>query len=109
MATRFNLTFAIAVLALVVVAYSFLNFNSGSGIAANAVYATPASPFCLDDDDISVKAQGNCTDNRGTFVESCLPSGKVMEYYCAPNNLCQNRAIGCGYKETCVDGACVAY
>jgi len=112
MATQINLPVAVAVLALAIIGYSFFSSNSFSANAiadANAVYGTPPSAFCNDDDDINIKFQGNCTDGRGTFVEVCQPNGKVREYYCAPNNLCQNRAIGCGYKEACVEGACVAY
>ncbi len=112
MATQINLPFAVAVLALAIVGYSFFSSSVQSyAIAdANAVYGTPASSFCDDADGINTKFQANCTDARGTFVEICnaANSGAVNEYYCAPNNLCQSRKIRCGYRETCVDGACVA-
>ena len=114
MATKINLPLAIAALAIAIVGYSFLSSDSISANAiadANAVYGTPSSAFCNDDDDINVKFQGNCTDDTRTFVEICNAyySGSVNEYYCAPNNRCQSRRIRCGYKETCVEGACVAY
>ena len=111
MATQINLPVAVAVLALAIVGYSFFSgFQSYAVADANAVYGTPASSFCNDDDDINTKFQGNCTDDTGTLVEICSPSysGSVNEYYCAPNNKCQSRRIRCGYKETCVEGACVA-
>lgn len=108
MVTKINLPLTATIIALAIVGWSFLNSDLQNVLAANAIVGTPPSSFCTDTDNLNVNYIGNCTDVTGTYTDVCHPNGGVSEWYCAPNNLCSTRRIRCGYKETCVEGRCVA-
>ncbi|MDO8553933.1 MAG: hypothetical protein Q7S22_03950, partial [Candidatus Micrarchaeota archaeon] len=76
------------------------------------------TPFCSDSDngdDKSIKgtiSYGVLNANRNaiqntTFIDSCTPTGKVLEYYCDGNSKIEHE-VDCVSGQTCSDGACVA-
>jgi|SRR3989344_5020857 len=105
MANRFNWQVALAVIVVLGIGYTFL----GGNFTGAAFTVTPYSLHCSDTDGGMVTAtQGTCTDDKGTYTDTCQSAGKsVVEHYCSPGNRCAGQPQQCTAGRTCVSGKCV--
>ena len=106
MASSFNWQVAIAVLVVLGVGYAFV----GGGFTGAALTVTPYSTSCSDTDGgMSTATQGTCTDDKGSYTDTCQSAGKsVVENFCtSTGNRCAHKPMQCSFSQTCVGGRCV--
>jgi hypothetical protein len=69
---------------------------------------TPYEPICTDPDELNISIQGTCeSTSNGIFLDYCVNTANVAEYYCTQYNQCKARGFVCPTAKDCVDGACV--
>ncbi len=97
----------LGVAVFVVLASLFWSWNGGAGFSAAAT-VTPASSFCTDSDNgYNTAVAGTCSDDSGTYEDTCTSGRVVGERFCSASNQCGKKLMQCGYNQQCTKGKCV--
>ncbi|HIH14122.1 MAG TPA: hypothetical protein HA224_02605 [Nanoarchaeota archaeon] len=106
MAAKLNSNLAVVLIAVAIVAGSFVTSQTGFAVSDKVPIDNPVN-FCTDGDGQDVSVKDTCIDASGEKkTDRCFSASSVQETYCSPFNKCNYQIVNCAYGEECVGGTC---